>query len=68
MKLTLRQFEVLQNVKRSGVVSSGSDGSVLEALEKKDLVIRNSFSQGQNVYYHWSLADKAVQIDSFIIL
>jgi single-stranded DNA-specific DHH superfamily exonuclease len=54
MKLTQRQIEVLSHVKMFGPVGSGYDKSVLLALERKGLVVKHQFSEGQNIYYTWS--------------
>lgn len=55
MKLTERQRETLAYVERSGPVRSGSDGSILWALEKKGLVLNHQFPDGQNMSYTWTI-------------
>ena len=44
MKLTQRQADVLSYVRSAQVVGSGHDRSVLEALERKGLVLRSQNS------------------------
>lgn len=57
--LTLRQFEVLGALKRSGVVYTGCDGSVLESLRKKGLVLQHfNAGGGTAVYYTWTLSQE----------
>jgi hypothetical protein len=54
-KLTQRQADVLSYVRSAQVVGSGHDRSVLEALERKGLVLRSQNSAPGYVYFTWSL-------------
>jgi hypothetical protein len=56
MKLTTRQAEVLDYVRRSGPVGSGSEGSILHALARKGLVVQHFNSAPGYVYYTWTAA------------
>lgn len=57
VKLTLRQTEVLACLKGCGVMRTGCDGSVLESLRKKRLVIQHcNAAGGAAVYYTWTLS------------
>jgi len=51
--LTARQREVLTHVNHFSVVSTDGDGSVLEALEAKGLVIRCHNAAPSGTYYTW---------------
>ncbi len=56
--ITLRQAEVLAHIKECGVVGSGFNGSVLESLRKKGLVIKHfNAGGGAAVYYTWTLSN-----------
>jgi hypothetical protein len=59
---TYRQIQVLRYVQLAGVVSTGSDGSVLHSLWRKGYVNRNEFHQGQNKYYTWSMAPEGERL------
>ena len=56
--LTERQKDVLEYVRSSKVVSSGSNGSVLRALAKRGLVDQHHNSAPGYVYYTWTLSEE----------
>jgi hypothetical protein len=56
IKLTERQQEVLDYVRRCGPVGSGYDGSVLRVLAKKGLVNQHHNQAPGYVYYTWTVA------------
>lgn len=59
MKITLRQAEVLGHLKHSKVVYTGCDGSVLESLRKKGLVLQHfNAGGGTAIYYTWTLTQE----------
>jgi hypothetical protein len=63
MKLTYRQQQVLDYVKRVKVCSSGNDGSVLRALEKKGFVLRHHNNAPGYTWYTWTLANQSQSSD-----
>ena len=58
--MTSKQRKVLDHVKRSGPVRTGFDGTQLAALQRKGFVTRHQFSEGQRLYYTWTITNDGI--------
>jgi hypothetical protein len=57
-KLTDRQQQVLDDLRKYGPTGSGSDGSVLRALAKKGLVSQHFNQAPGYTYYTWTATEE----------
>lgn len=65
--LTVRQIVVLDELRISLVMRSGTNGAILRALERRGYVISHSFSEGQNTYYTWTLTEQGKRVASDLV-